>query len=158
MPTRPLIALAAVLVLAGPAQAQNGVTVDPGSPTGKEYAIPLDAARRDAAPGGDGRRPLAGRQRDAPLFGEGVGDDGAGSEAAAEKAVASHEPDAVAPPSKARRRPAPPSRAAPRSPPSSARPRPCPRAGSSPLTIVAVALSVLLLGAVIGSIARRRGT
>jgi hypothetical protein len=56
--------------LAGPAvaSAQDGVTIDPGSPAGKEYAIPLEAARRGAAaepPGGaTGGAP--------PAFGVGV--------------------------------------------------------------------------------------
>ena len=54
-----------VLALPGTALAQDdGVTVDPDSPTAKEYAIPLDSARREAAP--------ATRSTATPLFGEGV--------------------------------------------------------------------------------------
>ena len=56
----------------------NGVTVDPGSPSGKEYAIPIDTARREAAggsapgPGSTGSGPTSGTPA-APLFGVGVG-------------------------------------------------------------------------------------
>jgi len=53
--------------LAPAARAQEeGVFVDPGSPTGKEYAIPLDSARRQADPSGGG----AGAAP--PIFGEGI--------------------------------------------------------------------------------------
>ncbi len=58
--------------------AASGVVVDPGSPAGKEYALPLDQAR--AASGG---RPIIGRSHGAgsaagigtaasPLFGQGI--------------------------------------------------------------------------------------
>jgi hypothetical protein len=73
-----------ILLLAPPsaAMAQGpGVFVDPDSPAGKEYALPLDQARREAAPDASG--PGAGRTgRDSggdasgstapPLFGEGI--------------------------------------------------------------------------------------
>jgi hypothetical protein len=68
---------------APPAAAQEGgVFVDPDSPAGKEYAIPLEEARRQAA-GGGGDGPSSGQ----PLFGEGIeraegsasGSDGGGS-------------------------------------------------------------------------------
>lgn len=53
------------------AQTENGVTVDPGSPAGKEYALPIEQARRDATDGDDaGRAPGGGKP--APAFGEGV--------------------------------------------------------------------------------------
>jgi hypothetical protein len=58
--------------LAAPAASaqERGVFIDPDSPAGTEYAIPLDAARRDAAGGkaGLGSAP-AGAQ---PLFGAGI--------------------------------------------------------------------------------------
>jgi hypothetical protein len=54
-------------VAAPPAVAQqDGVFVDPDSPAGKEYAVPIDQARGDAAGGGD-----AGPGEE-PLFGEGI--------------------------------------------------------------------------------------
>jgi hypothetical protein len=74
--TRTLIAfLAALLALPAAAAAQRGgVFVDPESPAGKEYAIPLEEARRQGAGGGDptteGRG--GGGARGAPLFGEGI--------------------------------------------------------------------------------------
>ncbi len=57
-----------------PAFGQSGVVVDPSSPTGKEYAIPLESAR---GIGSDEPKKTAQPQyeRSAPLFGEGVGDD-----------------------------------------------------------------------------------
>ena len=42
--------------------------VDPGSPTGQEYAVPLDEARRESADSGGERN----ARRPPPLFGEGV--------------------------------------------------------------------------------------
>ena len=65
-----LVALGLVVPGAGVASAQdNGVHVDPDSPAGKEYALPLDSARRDASgsPSGTGAT-----GQGAPLFGAGV--------------------------------------------------------------------------------------
>ena len=60
----------ALLWLAPPVAAQEeGVYVDPGSPTGKEYAIPFDSARRQADPSGGGAGVAPGA---APLFGVGI--------------------------------------------------------------------------------------
>jgi hypothetical protein len=66
-----LSALLAVASFAPAAAAQDkGVFVDPDSPAGKEYAIPLDQARRDAGAGGNtGRDSGTGGQ---PLFGVGI--------------------------------------------------------------------------------------
>jgi hypothetical protein len=62
----PLIAALLAVSLPAVATAQDdGVTVDPDSPTGKEYAIPLERARQEAA----GAR---GSGAETPLFGEGV--------------------------------------------------------------------------------------
>ena len=61
-----LFTVFACLILAAPAVAQeDGVFVDPDSPAGKEYAIPLEEARRHGAGGG---APGAGQ----PLFGAGI--------------------------------------------------------------------------------------
>ncbi len=149
------LAVAAVGLPAGSASAQDGVVVDPSSPSGKEYAIPLDAARRDAAPGGQNS---GGDSQSAPLFGEGVGDSqadetiAAGSKPRSEgesrqrKSRSEGTPEPEAKTAEPKLRPARPVAAA--LPDGDA---------SSTLTVVAVALSVLLLGGVIGSIARRRG-
>jgi hypothetical protein len=66
-----LIALLAVATLAPAAAAQEeGVFVDPDSPAGKEYAIPLDQARRDAAGGGNAAR--GSEDGGQSLFGTGI--------------------------------------------------------------------------------------
>jgi hypothetical protein len=61
------IALIGSWAVAGPAQAlEPGVFIDPGSPAGKEYSVPLSVLRGAASgrPGGGGGAP--------PLFGVGV--------------------------------------------------------------------------------------
>jgi hypothetical protein len=65
-----LVALGLLVPGAGAASAQDSeVHVDPDSPAGKEYALPLDSARQDAS-GGSGGTGAAGQS--APLFGAGV--------------------------------------------------------------------------------------
>ena len=73
---RALLITAAIWLSAAPAMAQqdDGVFVDPDSPTAKEYAIPLDAARRQAS-GGNPSPSGGGAATPAPRFGEGVGDE-----------------------------------------------------------------------------------
>jgi hypothetical protein len=67
-----LLVTGAVLLTAAPAGAQ--VVVDPDSPSGKEYAIPLESARRQAAPAPKPKAEVVQGARTSPLFGEGVGD------------------------------------------------------------------------------------
>jgi hypothetical protein len=67
-----LVALAATVLLAATGSARAQVTIDPDSPSAKEYAIPLENERRQADPG---RAPGAGvtqGERSSPLFGEGI--------------------------------------------------------------------------------------
>ena len=65
-----LVVLGAVALGAGVASAQDrGVHVDPDSPAGKEYALPLDSARQDASGGPSG---TAATGNGAPLFGAGI--------------------------------------------------------------------------------------
>jgi hypothetical protein len=68
------LACAAALTLsAGPAYAQgDGVFVDPNSPSGKEYAIPLESARRQADPRPVSPQSVSSGASRATLFGEGV--------------------------------------------------------------------------------------
>jgi hypothetical protein len=67
------------LAMAPPAiAAGNGVHVDPGSPAGKVYAIPIPSARSEAA-GGQG----ASGSSNPPLFGVGVTPGGAAASAGA---------------------------------------------------------------------------
>lgn len=63
-------ALIASLALVPPASAQGGAdpSVDPDSPPGTEYQLPVEKAREDARGGGSG----SSGQSQAPLFGEGV--------------------------------------------------------------------------------------
>lgn len=74
-----IAAAAAGLGLLAPAVAQAqtpGLHVDPSSPTGKEYAIPLDQARNSANPQAAPSSGAPGAQAgaNAPRFGVGVGD------------------------------------------------------------------------------------
>jgi hypothetical protein len=75
--SRVLAVSAAALLWAVPAAAQeggvhveDGVHVDPDSPTGKEYAFPLAQAREDNSGSRSERAPTTPEQP--PLFGEGV--------------------------------------------------------------------------------------
>src|SRR5918993_1804344 len=54
------------------ARAQDGVFIDPGSPSGKEYEIPLETVRRGAQPGTDPSAPITQGERSATPFGEGI--------------------------------------------------------------------------------------
>jgi hypothetical protein len=63
-------ALVGLAVVAPGAGAQ--VHVDPDSPSGHEYEIPLESARRQAEPGRDRSAPVPQGERSAPLFGEGI--------------------------------------------------------------------------------------
>jgi hypothetical protein len=65
------------LLVPAPAAAQSGgVFVDPDSPTGKQYQLPLESARRQADPSSDGRLAPPGARPSgtgpAALFGEGI--------------------------------------------------------------------------------------
>jgi hypothetical protein len=67
------LAATAALAFASPAAAQSGgVFIDPGSPSAKEYGIPLETARREANPAADRNAPIEQGQRTSPLFGEGI--------------------------------------------------------------------------------------
>ncbi len=68
-----LSGLAVFFALAGPAAASE-VHFDPESPAGKEYGLPLDQARNEAA-GGESAESAA----EAPLFGAGVSSGGSGT-------------------------------------------------------------------------------
>jgi hypothetical protein len=71
-------------MLAAPAaSAQEGrVFIDPDSPAGTEYAIPLDEARREAAGGSATTRSAAPHEQ--PLFGTGIAPRGEGRPAGPE--------------------------------------------------------------------------
>src|SRR3954451_10666659 len=68
-----LVLIVGASATADPAAAQEpGVTIDPGSPAGKEYGFPLDVQRAAAG----GREAIQGVAQ--PLFGVGVTPSGAG--------------------------------------------------------------------------------
>jgi hypothetical protein len=73
---RALAGLIVVSALGAPgAQAQEkGVFIDPDSPAGEQYALPIEKARRGAVDGGKTAKVRPGEQT-APLFGAGVGPD-----------------------------------------------------------------------------------
>lgn len=159
---RTLLAVALCLGLAAPcAAAEDGVFVDPGAPTSKEYAIAFEQARRDAA--GTGGQTHRHGARDAPLFGVGIQPERNSRSQSVKKArpvAPRRAPSPSAKPTKPTRplRPAAdeePSRFEPLDvAPSSALAN---DGGSSTvLTIGGLTTGVLLLGAVAGSIARRR--
>jgi len=72
---RPLtLSLLCGLALIAPAHAQDP-QVDPGSPAGTEYQLPVDRAREEAGgggPDGSGGSQDGGTSTEAPLFGAGV--------------------------------------------------------------------------------------
>lgn len=77
-----VLCLLVAALLAGPAVAtaqERGVTVDPDSPAGREYALPFEAARREAAadPAVEGRR-ISPAAQTAPPFGVGIEPSGRG--------------------------------------------------------------------------------
>jgi hypothetical protein len=128
----------------------QGVTIDPGSPTGKEYAIPVEQARREAAVGSR-TDPIAPSDRSAPLFGQGVtrdtrsssggdaaGTSGGGSGTGGSGTTSGDQPAGT-------------------SPLGQISPRPV-NAGTSaaPLALAAGGLGVLVLGGVAGLALRRR--
>lgn len=72
-----LLVLCGLAATAPAASAQDDpVFVDPDSPSGKEYELPIDRARQQGAPQTQQGRSAGGTQA-APLFGEGVEADGA---------------------------------------------------------------------------------
>jgi len=66
------LAILAFVAAPGATAAEPGVHVDPGSPAGKEYAIPLDQARNDATPSGGGHSGARGSSPGSALFGQGI--------------------------------------------------------------------------------------
>jgi len=140
------------LALTAPAAvaAEDEIFVDPGSPSGKEYALPIDSARKQAAADA---RSTSSRSKAAPLFGEGVGDrdaGGGGSDAggggrngaaasASEDAAGSQRADADG------------------GTPVTARAQAAnPDGGTGTLAIIGAGAGVLLLGGAIGLTLRRR--
>lgn len=88
-----LVALTAVgfAGLSGVASAQeDGVTIDGDAPAAKEYALPHEEARREAAGGSTAQLGA----RDSAKFGEGLGDESAAGGAAASVSIRPNPADA----------------------------------------------------------------
>lgn len=116
------------------------MTIDPGGPSSKEYAIPLESARQNAA--GTGSTAPRG-SRTAPLFGVGI-------KARSAKKTASHRRSKRSGSATANSgsRTVPDVKVVSASTPSGG--------FGTPAAVGGLAVSVLLLGGVLGSIARRR--
>jgi hypothetical protein len=150
---RPLFGAVAItlsLSAAGPSAARaqtDAPQVDPNSPAGTEYELPLDRARQEAAPragGGSG----GGDTGAAPLFGEGVRRERSGETPGTPRRRHSHEntrsPQAGAAPATA-------------APPTVRAQAPSPDGGGSEILAVGAGASgVLLLGGLAGLLWRRR--
>jgi hypothetical protein len=68
----------AALLCAAPAAAQQpepGLHLDPNSPSAKEYAVPLEEARREADPSRELSDPVVPGSRESPPFGDGITSD-----------------------------------------------------------------------------------
>jgi hypothetical protein len=69
----------ASLMLAPPAEAQDeGVFIDPDSPSAKEYKLPLESERRQADPGQEPGAGIVQGSRSSPIFGAGIVNDDEG--------------------------------------------------------------------------------
>jgi len=68
------LALLALLALAAPVRAQeeDGVYIDPDSPSGKEYQLPLESERRQADPSREPSDGIVQGARNSPIFGAGI--------------------------------------------------------------------------------------
>jgi hypothetical protein len=95
-----LSSIAMLWPAAAPAQDEPGVVVDPDSPAGKEYAIPLDQARRESGAtvpgGGGGGGGSDGGTTSGALFGAGIAAkaaSSAGPSGKSGKAAAEREPN-----------------------------------------------------------------
>lgn len=65
-------ALACLAPAASAVAQDDGVFIDPESPTAKEYALPIESARRQADPAGSQAKRIEQGAAAAPLFGEGI--------------------------------------------------------------------------------------
>ena len=143
------------LTFAAPAIAQeDGVFIDPDSPSAKEYGIPLEAERRQADPAQEPDAGIRQGSRSSPIFGAGIVGDGERPE----KTNA----DAPGSAGKKRERDAP-REAKPRESDDDAVVRAAaanpgaPSGGAGvPLTIAGVAAGVLFIGGLAGLLLRRR--
>jgi hypothetical protein len=159
----------ASLAFAAPALAQDdGVYIDPDSPSAKEYSIPLESERRQADPGHDPQAGTVQGERSSPIFGAGIVSGRAAAGATTARAGGAETPRAersAADDDKNGRGTGARSRQSKQIARGSdaevlqaATSNPGPPAGGLgvPLTIGGVAIGVLLLGGLVGLLLRRR--
>jgi len=151
------VSFCAALLAGAPAAAADGVHTDPSSPTAKEYAIPLDSARKQAA-AGSSQTGQGGGAATTPLFGAGVTAPASTAKTSAPRASHRHPTTA-----KKKRRPAPHVQSVKRTPAApthrtDAAAIETPSGGlGTPLLVAGVAAVVLLAGGLGGLALRRRG-
>ena len=138
--------------------AEDEIFVDPGSPSGKEYALPIDSARQQAAAEARGGKTSGTKQT--PLFGEGV-DDRSASNSGSDAGGGSADDGAAAPAGAGKANKASttrsPGTAADGGTPITARAQAAsPEGGLGTIAIIGAGAGVLLLGGAIGLLLRRR--
>jgi LPXTG-motif cell wall-anchored protein len=144
------LAATSLLAPAGALAQGGGVFIDPGSPTAKEYALPLENARRQANPAADQSAPIAQGEKTSPLFGEGISSSGSKSTDNAGAAGAGADGGSA---------PGPGTAATPPQVIQAAANPGTPSGGADTHAVVAaVALGVLLVGGGAGLLLRRRRT
>ena len=141
--------------LAAPARGQeDGVFIDPDSPSAKEYRLPLESERRQADPGQEPSADIVQGARSSPIFGAGIVSDSGGESERAKSNAGSTKNDAA--------RSGEPQAAEPDAEDAeivrAATSNPGPPAGGVgvALTIGGVAVGVLLAGGLAGLLLRRR--
>jgi hypothetical protein len=148
-----LFATVAAALLAPPIARADQAHVDPGSPSGKEYAVPLDQARRHAATGNTAAAPTGAAPAAPPLFGVGIRSSGSGA-----GTRANHRPRRT-PPARSPKKPSAGISSAGATPTphrlAAAAAQPSTGLGSTAL-VGALAAAVLVLGGVGGVALRRR--
>ena len=148
-----VIAALASLLVAAPASAQeDGVFLDPDSPSAKEYQLPLESERRQADPEQEPSAGIVQGERSSPIFGTGIV--GGDESERARSGSQSNKDDAPA--SSRSGEPQPDQRDAEIVEAATSNPGPPAGGVGVALIIGGVAVGVLLLGGVAGLLLRRR--
>jgi hypothetical protein len=145
----------ASLLFSGPAFAQeDGVFIDPDSPSAKEYSLPLESERRQADPSQEPGASIVQGARESPIFGAGIvragkgeGSSRSGTRRSAADKAAERRAGAAASPQESDAKVL-----------EAAMSNPGPPAGGIGVALIigGVAIGVLLLGGVAGMLLRRR--
>jgi len=152
------LGLACALVLPGVGSAQDAPRPDPDSPAGVEYKLPLDQARRDAAPDRDPARGGGAASDPAPLFGAGITPQGGPASGSNGRGSSAGGPDLASKDTPEGDRAAPSAQTGPQAGRVTAKVAPAAAAdggGGTDLTLGAIALAVVLSGLGLGLLLRR---